>query len=241
MLSQLTLSNLGPVVRAHLGFGRRVNVITGENGLGKTFLLDLAWLSLTRTPITRIDLRNGEPGQLEYRQTGRSGKWVVDSGGMKDLTEEQDTSLNQVTHFVVYASVDGAVHICDPTREVRRASLWDSKEVISDSHVRSFSQSEIWSPGLAKDNSARTAGCSQGIREKKICSNHRRYPFPPGLGLVRGTFQRPLRQGFHARLGKRCCESLEAGLARLWRCFSLANVGGIRPKGTALARGRALY
>lgn len=30
-------------------FGERVNLITGDNGLGKSFVLDLAWWALTRS------------------------------------------------------------------------------------------------------------------------------------------------------------------------------------------------
>ena len=32
-----------------LEFGPRLNLLTGDNGLGKTFALDLAWWTLTRT------------------------------------------------------------------------------------------------------------------------------------------------------------------------------------------------
>ena len=50
MLEQLTLSGVGPA--RHLGpveFMPRMNLITGDNGLGKSFILDVAWWALTRT------------------------------------------------------------------------------------------------------------------------------------------------------------------------------------------------
>jgi AAA domain len=48
MLERLFLRGIGPA--ATLGpveFGERVNLITGDNGVGKTFLLDTAWWALT--------------------------------------------------------------------------------------------------------------------------------------------------------------------------------------------------
>lgn len=48
MLQQLTLANVGPAASMELHFGSRLNVLTGDNGLGKSFLLDIAWWSLTR-------------------------------------------------------------------------------------------------------------------------------------------------------------------------------------------------
>ena len=48
MISKLILENTGPVENPVLQFGQRLNVFTGDNGLGKTFLLDAAWYALTR-------------------------------------------------------------------------------------------------------------------------------------------------------------------------------------------------
>ena len=48
MLQQLHLKNVGPSPEMDLHFGERLNLITGNNGLGKSFLLDVAWWALTR-------------------------------------------------------------------------------------------------------------------------------------------------------------------------------------------------
>lgn len=45
-LSYLELKALGPIESAQLDFKERLNVITGDNGLGKTFILDCAWWAL---------------------------------------------------------------------------------------------------------------------------------------------------------------------------------------------------
>ena len=49
MLTQLSLSGVGPVAKLHARFANRLNVVTGDNGLGKSFLLDVAWWALTGT------------------------------------------------------------------------------------------------------------------------------------------------------------------------------------------------
>lgn len=48
MLKYLHLSNVGPAPEMAMEFGSRLNIITGDNGLGKSFLLDAAWWALTR-------------------------------------------------------------------------------------------------------------------------------------------------------------------------------------------------
>ena len=48
MLERLELANVGPAPAMTLELARRINLITGDNGLGKSFLLDVAWWALTR-------------------------------------------------------------------------------------------------------------------------------------------------------------------------------------------------
>ncbi|MEI6984993.1 MAG: AAA family ATPase, partial [Rhodospirillaceae bacterium] len=43
MLRSLITEGIGPAARFEMEFGSRLNLITGDNGLGKSFLLDIAW------------------------------------------------------------------------------------------------------------------------------------------------------------------------------------------------------
>jgi recombinational DNA repair ATPase RecF len=43
------LENIGPAPEMEIHFKPRMNFLIGDNGLGKTFLLDIAWWVLTRT------------------------------------------------------------------------------------------------------------------------------------------------------------------------------------------------
>src|SRR5687767_14758796 len=48
MIEYLHLENVGPSPELTMELGPRLNLITGDNGLGKSFLLDVAWWALTR-------------------------------------------------------------------------------------------------------------------------------------------------------------------------------------------------
>jgi recombinational DNA repair ATPase RecF len=43
MLSSLRLQHVGPAASVDVEFSDRLNLFTGDNGLGKTFVLDIAW------------------------------------------------------------------------------------------------------------------------------------------------------------------------------------------------------
>ncbi len=49
MLEMLKLTKVGPVDLLEWDLSPRLNIITGDNGLGKTFLLECAWWALTET------------------------------------------------------------------------------------------------------------------------------------------------------------------------------------------------
>ena len=48
MITRRQLHNIGPTPDLEAEFGSRLNVVTGDNGLGKTFLLDACWFALTK-------------------------------------------------------------------------------------------------------------------------------------------------------------------------------------------------
>ncbi|WP_437993004.1 AAA family ATPase [Sorangium sp. So ce145] len=49
MLRSLHVEGVGPADRLDLELGERLNVLTGDNGLGKSFVLEVAWWALTGT------------------------------------------------------------------------------------------------------------------------------------------------------------------------------------------------
>ncbi len=57
MLRELHLNRIGPTPTADITFAERLNVLTGDNGLGKTFLLDVAG---------RIQQMGDTSGRIEF-------------------------------------------------------------------------------------------------------------------------------------------------------------------------------
>jgi DNA repair ATPase RecN len=48
MLKELHLKPVSPASQFDVEFADRLNIFTGDNGLGKTFLLDIIWWLLTK-------------------------------------------------------------------------------------------------------------------------------------------------------------------------------------------------
>ena len=82
MLNHLQLKNVGPAPSMELKFGQRLNLITGDNGLGKSFLLDIAWWAMTRKWPAEINPRltsgkkalpnSDKPPSIGFSFTGKS-------------------------------------------------------------------------------------------------------------------------------------------------------------------------
>jgi DNA repair ATPase RecN len=68
MLKSLHLRHVGSAPQLDMELADRLNIITGDNGLGKSFLLDVAWWALTGTWVDQFALpRREEPGQPQIR------------------------------------------------------------------------------------------------------------------------------------------------------------------------------
>ena len=76
MLEHLSLENVGPAPQMTLELAKRVNLITGDNGLGKSFLLDVAWWALTRRWPREVNHRMTSGHPARPRDTERL---IVDS------------------------------------------------------------------------------------------------------------------------------------------------------------------
>lgn len=152
MLIQLQLKNLGPS-DVDLVFGERLNLITGDNGLGKSFLLDAAWWSMTRKWPAEINARLTSGKKAIPRHSGEATIGFKFTGRTK---EETYTSTYQRRDqawtgragrpanpgMVLYAMADGSFSVWDPARNYwRTQSDIDVQERIP-AYV--FSPTEVW-------------------------------------------------------------------------------------------------
>ncbi|MBF0183109.1 MAG: ATP-binding protein [Magnetococcales bacterium] len=171
MLKELILENIGPAPAMELPFGKRINLLTGDNGLGKTFLLDIAWWALTQSwpaevnrklssgmmakPDDNSDARSGikfslsgkdELVEWDYYFDRKNQKWT---GRYRLVEKDQQWSEGHLAPYpglVIYAQADGGLAIWDSQR-----NLPDWRDLFfgnNNPHNRPpafvFSPDEIW-------------------------------------------------------------------------------------------------
>ncbi|MCL2824535.1 MAG: ATP-binding protein [Polyangiaceae bacterium] len=132
MLKYLHLKNIGPAAEMRMDLAPRLNLITGDNGLGKSFLLDVAWWALTRT--WPRDINDGLSSGYKAQPTRGAGNATIEFEIERAIGESEYKSewgrheqnwigdiarpLHQGT--VIYALPDGGFAVWDPAR-----NYWD--------------------------------------------------------------------------------------------------------------------
>lgn len=147
MLNQLTLNGVGPAQRLVIDFKPRLNFLTGDNGLGKSFVLDIAWWALTRTwarGVMAAPRQDAKTSSIAYNYKGTTGnfEWV----SKFDHAIQQwalKPSRPAIPGVVIYAGVDGSFSVWDPAR-----NYWknDKDEASTPNRPRSFdfTPEEVW-------------------------------------------------------------------------------------------------
>ena len=152
MLKHLKLTNIGPA-DAELEFGKRLNLITGDNGLGKSFLMDIAWWSMTRKWPTEVNpkltsgkkaLPRGEgEAKIGFSFTGKTKPVnYVSTYARRDeaWTGQQGRPANP--GLVFYAMADGGFAVWDPARNYWRTQGGVDVQDRPAAYV--FSPAEVW-------------------------------------------------------------------------------------------------
>ena len=127
MLEYLELDNVGPAPRMRIEFAPRVNVITGDNGLGKSFLLDTAWWALTGAWPVEVNRRmtSGFPARPRDKKQEARILWRthytdgrVECGLRYSRADEAWTpkAPRSIPALVVYAHADGSFSVWDVAR-----------------------------------------------------------------------------------------------------------------------------
>ncbi len=128
MLNYLKLKNIGPAPEFYIPqFGSRLNLITGDNGLGKSFLLDSAWWALTRKWPAEINpsLVGGKKAIpygkgtacIEFSFTAKTGSEVYTSSFDRESQAWTGRSGRPANPgLILYAMADGSFALWDPAR-----------------------------------------------------------------------------------------------------------------------------
>ncbi|HCC55323.1 MAG TPA: hypothetical protein DEQ20_10455 [Desulfobulbaceae bacterium] len=153
MIKHLQMTNVGPAPKMELEFGKRLNLLTGDNGLGKSFLLDIAWWSLTRKWPADINpkLTAGKKAlpagageaKISFSFTSKSREEKYDSNYLRKeqaWTGRPGRPANP--GLVLYAMSDGSFAVWDPARNYWRTQ--DGVDVQDRASAYVFSPAEVW-------------------------------------------------------------------------------------------------
>jgi len=184
MLERLELENVGPAPEMVLDLQRRLNLITGDNGLGKSFLLDVAWWALTRKWPRDLNprLTSGYPARLAdiARLAKLRFALTTDAGDSRSFESKYSVQDQGWTGqpgrpwspgLVIYAHADGGFSVWDPARNYwRKRGNIDIQDRLP-GYV--FSSQEVWTGPAVEINARKTKVCkghlddwSSWIREK---------------------------------------------------------------------------
>lgn len=152
MLKELKLINLGPAATMELEFSPRLNLFTGDNGLGKSFLLDTIWSSMTgnwpaevnpRLTSSRMALPNDKKLDATIQLTAAT-------------TDGEQTEMRQFDHntqswsglqdhistsgIIIYAMSDDCFAVWDSER-----NHWGNpKKAVDQPDACVFTAKEVW-------------------------------------------------------------------------------------------------
>lgn len=148
ILKALTLDEVGPVPQMVLKFARRLNVLTGDNGLGKSFLLDVAWWALTRTWAGNSALPRPEAKEpvIGYIVEGRTGtaESVTSNYDFDTQIWRLPAKRPPVPGLVLYARLDGSFSVWDPARSHARSGSTTNDREPDRATAFHFDDRSVW-------------------------------------------------------------------------------------------------
>lgn len=120
-ITSLHLSNVGPAADMSMEFGQRLTILTGDNGLGKSFLLDFAWWAATGQWADRaLPPQSGKKSpSVDYTLRGVSDRLSKFHSKFDQQRYEWSRSKNAMTvdALAVFSRADGSFALADPFRE----------------------------------------------------------------------------------------------------------------------------
>jgi hypothetical protein len=140
MLNSLQLQDIGPAASMNLALGSRLNLITGDNGLGKSFLLDIVWWALTKKWPAEVNsslltgkkaLPRTESASIAYALQPQSGAetsyYSTFSWQQQAWSEQTGPSINP--GLILYAMSDGSFAVWDPARSASRVQNRQTEKI----------------------------------------------------------------------------------------------------------------
>ncbi len=150
MLKDLQLQGVGPVADLHARFTNRLNVLTGDNGLGKSFLLDVAWWALTGTWAggkVALPNRGFKKPKITYHVSGKSKTPEPKAVPFDSASQSwvRPAGRPTIPGLVIYGRVDGSFSVWDPARNYWRDAETGEVEALDRPRSYDFTPETLWS------------------------------------------------------------------------------------------------
>lgn len=158
MLKWIELEGVGPAPRLRIDLAERLSVLTGDNGLGKTFLLDVAWWALTCQWPGRPGWPRPDAEQPTIRYSLRGHEHTIHpTVFLRDTEVWQDRSVSGAGEgLALYARVDGGFCTWDAFRNRDDGGLYRPPRPGYRPSVH-FDDQQVWN-GLEVDGRRRCEG-----------------------------------------------------------------------------------
>jgi hypothetical protein len=170
MLESLHLENVGPAASMDMALAPRLNLLTGDNGLGKSFLLDVAWWVLTRKwpQDLNANLTSGyrafptdvkRDATIEFRVQSKTKSVSYTS----KYSPREQAWIGKVGRpwnpgLVIYALGDGGFAVWDPARNYWKTKAGEDGPDLIAGYV--FSNQDVWNGLTVPINDKPTQVCN---------------------------------------------------------------------------------
>ena len=150
MIRELHLKRVGPAPEFNIEFADRLNLFTGDNGLGKTFLLDIVWWTLTGTwagDPAWPQRGKGDAPEISYNLFGKTGATKEPTTIRFDFAHQQwprPKARPVMPGLVIYVRVDGSFSVWDPARNHWKALALEGIDQPDRPNAYHFRPDNIW-------------------------------------------------------------------------------------------------
>ncbi len=144
IITYLEMTGVGPVASLIFQPAERLNILTGDNGLGKTFLLEVAWWALTgkwaEMPAYPNRFRSSlVSAMIKFQISGETeGKPQSISYSTEQNKWPEPRNRQTISGLVVYARVDGSFAVYDPAKSSSESYQGQAGGILI------FNREEVW-------------------------------------------------------------------------------------------------